>query len=168
MSLRGDVTLASDRIAVEGLRAEIDRRPLTGRLAYLFRSGTRPARLDAEIKAPQFDIDAAVAFGEGPARRLGDGAAWRNKPARPISNAPHSPALKHATRGCGSGLMQAACSSTDCRSVILPARVSPQAGASRPTGTHRAERFPSISRQNKQPQFSPRLGNSRRKARSVS
>ncbi|MFZ0103315.1 MAG: hypothetical protein WAL49_13600, partial [Pseudolabrys sp.] len=64
MSLRGDVTLASDRIAVEGLRAEIDRRPLTGRLAYLFRSGTRPARLDAEIKAPQFDIDAAVAFGK--------------------------------------------------------------------------------------------------------
>jgi uncharacterized protein involved in outer membrane biogenesis len=64
MSLRGDVTLASDRIAVEGLRAEIDRRPLTGRLVYLFRSGTRPARLDAEIKAPQFDIDAAVAFGK--------------------------------------------------------------------------------------------------------
>src|SRR6185437_1159587 len=64
MSLRGDVTLASDRIAVEGLKAEIDRRPLTGRLAYLFRSGTRPARLDAEIKAPQFDIDAAVAFGK--------------------------------------------------------------------------------------------------------
>src|SRR6476469_3515946 len=64
MSLRGDVTLASDRIAVEGLKAEIDRRPLTGRMAYLFRSGTRPARLDAEIKAPQFDIDAAVAFGK--------------------------------------------------------------------------------------------------------
>jgi uncharacterized protein involved in outer membrane biogenesis len=64
MSLRGDVTLASDRIAVESLKAEIDRRPLTGRLAYSFRSGTRPARLDAEIKAPQFDIDAAVAFGK--------------------------------------------------------------------------------------------------------
>jgi uncharacterized protein involved in outer membrane biogenesis len=64
MSLRGDVILASDRIAVENLKAEIDRRPLTGRLAYLFRSGTRPARLDAEIKAPQFDIDATVAFGK--------------------------------------------------------------------------------------------------------
>jgi uncharacterized protein involved in outer membrane biogenesis len=64
MSLRGDVTLASDRIAVEGLKADFDRQPVTGRLVYLFRSGARPPRLDAEIKAPQFDIDAAVSFGK--------------------------------------------------------------------------------------------------------
>jgi uncharacterized protein involved in outer membrane biogenesis len=64
MSLRGDVTLASDRIAVEGLKLEFDRKPVTGRFAYTFPSGTRPAALDAEIKASQFDIDAAVAFGK--------------------------------------------------------------------------------------------------------
>ena len=64
MSLRGEVTLASDKIAVEGLKAEFDRKPVTGRLAYFFRSGKRPARLDAELKAPQFDIDAALDFGK--------------------------------------------------------------------------------------------------------
>ncbi len=64
MSLRGDVTLAGDKIAVEGLKAEFDRKPVTGRLAYFFPTGTRPARLDAELKAPQFDIDAALDFGK--------------------------------------------------------------------------------------------------------
>lgn len=64
MSLRGDVTLAGDKIAVEDLKAEFDRKPLIGRFAYFFPSGKRPARLDAELKAPQFDIDAALAFGK--------------------------------------------------------------------------------------------------------
>ena len=61
MSVRGDVTLADDRIAVEGLKLEFDRKPVTGRVAYFFPSNTRPAKLDAEIKAQQFDIDAAIA-----------------------------------------------------------------------------------------------------------
>ena len=64
MSLRGDVTLAGDKIAVEDLKAEFDRKPVTGRLAYFFPTGTRPARLDAELRAPQFDIDAALDFGK--------------------------------------------------------------------------------------------------------
>jgi uncharacterized protein involved in outer membrane biogenesis len=64
INLRGDVTLANDRIAVEGLKLEFDRKPVTGRLAYVFPSSNRPAALDAEIKASQFDIDAAVAFGK--------------------------------------------------------------------------------------------------------
>ena len=65
LSLHGDITLASDRIAVDGLKAEFDRKPVTGRLAYTLASGDRPAKLDAELKAPQLDIDAAVAFGRG-------------------------------------------------------------------------------------------------------
>jgi large subunit ribosomal protein L24 len=63
LSLRGDLTLASDRIAVEQLKAEFDRRPLTGRLGYTLASADRPAKLDAELKAPQLDIDAALGFG---------------------------------------------------------------------------------------------------------
>ena len=63
LSLRGDVTLASDRVAVEHLKVELDRKPATGRLAYIFASGTQPARLDVEVKAAQFDIDAALDFG---------------------------------------------------------------------------------------------------------
>ena len=63
LSLRGDVTLASDRIAVEQLRAEFDRKPVTGRLSYMFASADRPTKLDAELKAPQLDVDAAFGFG---------------------------------------------------------------------------------------------------------
>ena len=63
MSLRGDVMLTSDKIAVEGLKADFDRKPITGRLTYFFPSAQRPARLDAELKAPQFDIDSALDFG---------------------------------------------------------------------------------------------------------
>ena len=63
LSLRGDVTLASDRIAVEQLKAEFDRRPVTGRLGYTLAAADRPAKLDAELKAPQLDIDAALGFG---------------------------------------------------------------------------------------------------------
>jgi large subunit ribosomal protein L24 len=63
LSLRGDVTLASDRIAVEQLKAEFDRRPVTGRLAYVPASGSRPARLEAELKTPQLDVEAALGFG---------------------------------------------------------------------------------------------------------
>ena len=64
MNLRGYVTLAGDKIAIEDLKAEFDRKSVTGRFAYFFPSGKRPARLDAELKAPQFDIDAALVFGK--------------------------------------------------------------------------------------------------------
>lgn len=63
LKLRGDVTLASDRIAVERLRVEFERRTITGRLAYAFAAGPRTAKLDAELNAPELDIDAALGFG---------------------------------------------------------------------------------------------------------
>jgi large subunit ribosomal protein L24 len=63
LSLRGNVTLASDRIAVEQIKAEFDRKPVTGRLGYTLASADRPAKLDAELEAPQLDIDAALGFG---------------------------------------------------------------------------------------------------------
>jgi AsmA-like C-terminal region/AsmA family len=63
LSLHGDVTLASDRITIDGLKAEFDRRPVTGRLGYTFAAANHPAKLDAELKAPQLDIDAALGFG---------------------------------------------------------------------------------------------------------
>jgi uncharacterized protein involved in outer membrane biogenesis len=63
LSLRGDVTLASDKIAVEDVKAEFDRKPLTGRFAYFFPAGKQPARLDAKLEATQFDFDTAIDFG---------------------------------------------------------------------------------------------------------
>jgi uncharacterized protein involved in outer membrane biogenesis len=64
MSLSGDVAIAADRIAVDGLKLEFNRRPLTGRFAYFFRSGDRSPRLDAQLSAQQFDFDAALDFGK--------------------------------------------------------------------------------------------------------
>ena len=63
LSLRGDVTLASDKVAVEQLKLEFDHKPATGRLAYVFASGNRPARLDVALTAAEFDIDAALDLG---------------------------------------------------------------------------------------------------------
>jgi large subunit ribosomal protein L24 len=63
LSLRGDVTLGSDKIAIERLKAEFERKTVSGRLAYNFASGNKPAKLDAALNAPDLDIDAALGFG---------------------------------------------------------------------------------------------------------
>lgn len=62
LSARGDVTLGRERIAVERLRAEFDRRIVAGALAYTFAADQRPARLEATVTAAEFDLDAAIAF----------------------------------------------------------------------------------------------------------
>lgn len=63
LRLRGDVTLASDKFAVEHLKADFDRKTIAGRLVYNFAAGNRSAKLDAELNAPELDIDAALGFG---------------------------------------------------------------------------------------------------------
>ena len=64
LRLRGDLTLASDKIAIDRLNAEFDRKPITGDIAYVFAAGDRPARLDAALKAADLDIDAGLSFGK--------------------------------------------------------------------------------------------------------
>ena len=59
---RGDITLASDRIAFDRLTAEIDRKWVEGRFAYSWAAADKPARLDADLKAAELDIDALLAF----------------------------------------------------------------------------------------------------------
>ncbi len=63
MSLRGELTLANDKIAVDRLSAEFDHKAITGNLAYVFAAGTRPAQLDAAFKTPELDIEAMLGFG---------------------------------------------------------------------------------------------------------
>jgi len=63
LSLRGDVTLAGDKIAIDNLKVEFDRKLVAGRFAYLFPSGKQPAKLDAKLEASQLDADAAFGFG---------------------------------------------------------------------------------------------------------
>ncbi|HLA19917.1 MAG TPA: AsmA-like C-terminal region-containing protein [Pseudolabrys sp.] len=64
LSLRGEVTLGSEKIAVERLKAEFDRKPIAGRLVYVFANANTSAKLDAELNAPEIDIDAAYGFGK--------------------------------------------------------------------------------------------------------
>jgi uncharacterized protein involved in outer membrane biogenesis len=59
----GTVMLAGERIAVEGLAAEIDRKLLEGRLAYRFATAAKPARLDATLRAADLDFDRGIAAG---------------------------------------------------------------------------------------------------------
>jgi uncharacterized protein involved in outer membrane biogenesis len=59
----GTVTLGGERVAVDGLKAEIDRKPLQGRLAYRFATATAPARLDAALSGAELDFDRGLALG---------------------------------------------------------------------------------------------------------
>jgi large subunit ribosomal protein L24 len=63
LNLRGEVTLGSEKVAVEKLKAEFDRKTISGRLAYVFAAGGNQAKLDAALNAPELDIDAALGFG---------------------------------------------------------------------------------------------------------
>jgi large subunit ribosomal protein L24 len=62
---RGEVVLSQDEIAIERLKAEVDRKRIEGRLRYATMTADRPSRLDAELSAPELDMDALLAFAEG-------------------------------------------------------------------------------------------------------
>jgi uncharacterized protein involved in outer membrane biogenesis len=73
LQLRGNVSLASDRVAIEGMQAEIDGGAIEGRIAISDRPAGGRSRFDAELKAERLDLDAATAF----ARSLaGPQAEW--------------------------------------------------------------------------------------------
>lgn len=60
LRLRGDVTLGSEKIAIERLNANFNRGAVSGRFVYAF--GKTGARVDASLKAPELDLDAASSF----------------------------------------------------------------------------------------------------------
>ena len=73
LRLRGDVSVAADRVAIDAMQAEIDGGVVAGRLALATRSANGGSRFDAELKADRLDLDAATAF----ARSLaGPQAEW--------------------------------------------------------------------------------------------
>jgi uncharacterized protein involved in outer membrane biogenesis len=59
LRLGGDVTLGADAITIDRLKLELDRMTVAGRLAYVWASDSRPARLDAVLTAPEIDLDRA-------------------------------------------------------------------------------------------------------------
>ncbi len=73
LRLHGDVSVASDRMAIEAMKAEIDGGAVEGSIAVSHQSQNNGSRLDAELKAERLDLDAAAAF----ARSLaGPQAEW--------------------------------------------------------------------------------------------
>ncbi|MDP3076162.1 AsmA-like C-terminal region-containing protein [Bradyrhizobium sp.] len=71
LRLRGDLTVAPDRVAIEAMKAEIDGGAVEGRIVVA--TATGGSRIDAELKAERLDLDAATAL----ARSLaGPQAEW--------------------------------------------------------------------------------------------
>ena len=68
LSVRGDLTLGSQRIAFEHMRATFARKTITGRFAYVFAAGKQPSKLVADLNAPELDLDVALGFGKALAK----------------------------------------------------------------------------------------------------
>jgi AsmA-like protein len=64
LTLKGDVTLGTEKLAIENLKARFDGEPLAGRLAYTFAAGKHGTKLDAALSAGKLDLDSALAFGK--------------------------------------------------------------------------------------------------------
>jgi large subunit ribosomal protein L24 len=62
LRLRGDVSVASDRVAIEAMKAEIDGGAVEGRIAVSHQPSNSGSRLEAELKAERLDLDAATAL----------------------------------------------------------------------------------------------------------
>jgi hypothetical protein len=61
----GEVELGSGALAIDKLKAEVDRMAIEGRLAYSWMSGDRPPRIEAVLSTPDIDLDRAYALAQG-------------------------------------------------------------------------------------------------------
>jgi large subunit ribosomal protein L24 len=62
LRLRGNVSVAEGRVAIEAMKAEIDGGAVEGRVALASRQDGGGSRLEAELKGERLDLDAAAAF----------------------------------------------------------------------------------------------------------
>ena len=62
LHLRGALSVTTNRLAIDGLRAEIDGGAIEGRVALQDQPAGGGSRLDAELKAEHLDLDAATSF----------------------------------------------------------------------------------------------------------
>ncbi len=65
LSVDGVLRLGQDEIAVDRLKAELDRMSIEGRFAYSWASGQRPPRIEAVVSAPDIDLDRAYGLIQG-------------------------------------------------------------------------------------------------------
>jgi len=66
------LTVGAQEIAADRLRVEFDRKTIEGRVAYSYAAAGRAARLEAELKAAELDLDGLLGF----ARTALDGTAF--------------------------------------------------------------------------------------------
>ncbi|MGZ5828237.1 MAG: hypothetical protein ACXWJW_06830, partial [Xanthobacteraceae bacterium] len=59
LRFNSDVTVNGARVAFERVNADIDRKPLEGRLVYTYPAGSQRARLDVAVKAADLDVESA-------------------------------------------------------------------------------------------------------------
>ena len=71
LDAQGDVTIASGRMAVDRLSATLDQESVSGRLAYDWPQTDRPARLDAELRADDLNLDWLRSFAARPLHERG-------------------------------------------------------------------------------------------------
>ena len=57
VAVRGDLTLGHDKVAIDRLQAEFDRKAFSGNLAYAFARPGEPSRLEAVVRADELDLD---------------------------------------------------------------------------------------------------------------
>ncbi|MCK1387757.1 AsmA-like C-terminal region-containing protein [Bradyrhizobium sp. 21] len=62
LRLAGDVTIAANHFAIDGLKAEIEGGAVEGRIAFVQTGASKGSRIDAELKADRLDLDAAASF----------------------------------------------------------------------------------------------------------
>ncbi|MFB6461693.1 AsmA family protein [Bradyrhizobium tunisiense] len=62
LRLAGDVTIAANHLAIDGLKADIEGGAVQGRIAFVQTGASKGSRIDAELKADRLDLDAAASF----------------------------------------------------------------------------------------------------------
>ena len=67
----GDVTLNPSRIAIERLQTQLDRGTIEGDVAYAWPADGKPARVDADLRVSELDLDALLGVGESALSGLG-------------------------------------------------------------------------------------------------
>ena len=73
LRLRGDVNVAPDRVAIDGLKAELDGGAVQGRVALINQAGDAGTRVEAALKGERLNLDGAAML----ARSLtGPSGAW--------------------------------------------------------------------------------------------
>jgi uncharacterized protein involved in outer membrane biogenesis len=62
LAVQGDLTIASDKVAIDRLTARLNRESLDGRFNYSWPKGNQPAIVEADLHATTLDVDALTDF----------------------------------------------------------------------------------------------------------